>query len=273
MNAPPQACAASTPTPTPYAPVDRLDGRVAVIVGGAGAIGAQTARRLAALGARVALVHRGPGPAKADAVLAMLPAVAAGPHAAFIAEVTDSASLTRAAAEVAAQMGPAAILVNSAGFTQAVPVADLDGLTDELIDRIFQVNWRGAFATVRAFAPQMRAVPDAVVVNVSSIAAFTGQGSNLAYAAAKAGTDLMTKALAKALAPQLRVVGVSPGVVNTGFVPGRGADFNAKAAAATPLRRVGEADDVARAIVALVTTMSFANGTTVVVDGGRHLTL
>lgn len=255
---------------TAFQPTDRLDGRVAVIVGGAGAIGAAAARLLAARGARVALVHRGPGPEKAQAVLDTLPPDGDG-HAAFVASVTDSASLARAAADIAQRMGPASILVNSAGFTQAVPVADLDALSDELIDRIFQVNWRGVFATIRAFAPQMRQARDSVVVNVSSIAAFTGQGSNLAYAAAKAGTDVMTKALARALGPQLRVVGISPGVVNTGFVPGRGADFNAKAAATTPLRRVGEAEDVAQAIVALTTSLAFATGTTLVVDGGRHL--
>ena len=136
---------------------------------------------------------------------------------------------------------------------------------------MMQVNFRGVIATIRAFLPQLRESRDAVVINVSSIAAFTGQGSNLAYAASKAATDLATKSLAKALAPDLRVVGVSPGVVNTGFVPGRGADFNQKAAATTPLRRVGEAEDVARAILALTTSLAFATGTTLVVDGGRHL--
>lgn len=264
----PSASPAGNPA-APFQPTDRLDGRVAVIVGGAGAIGAAAARLLAARGARVALVHRGPGPEKAQAVLDTL--APDGGHAAFVASVTDSASLAQAAADIAQRMGPASILVNSAGFTQPVPVGDLDALSDELIDRIFQVNWRGVFATIRAFAPQMRQAHDSVVVNVSSIAAFTGQGSNLAYAAAKAGTDVMTKALARALGPQLRVVGISPGVVNTGFVPGRGADFNAKAAATTPLRRVGEAEDVAQAIVALTTSLAFATGTTLVVDGGRHL--
>jgi len=82
---------------------------------------------------------------------------------------------------------------------------------------------------------------------------------------------LMTKSLAKALSPDMRVVGISPGVVNTGFVPGRSESFNQKAAASTPLRRVGEAQDVAHAILALTTSLAFATGTTIVVDGGRHL--
>jgi 3-oxoacyl-[acyl-carrier protein] reductase len=254
--------------PSTYQPSDRLDGRVAVIVGGAGAIGAVTARRLAERGARIALVHRSHEPDRTQAVIATLPGAG---HRVYTASVTDSAALKAAALAVQADMGAASILVNCAGFTQPVPLADLNGLSDELIDSIFQVNWRGVFATIRAFAPQMKTAADSVVINVSSIAATTGQGSNLAYAASKAATDLMTKALAKALSPEVRVVGISPGVVNTGFVPGRGPEFNQKAAATTPLRRVGEAEDVAQAIVALSTSLAFSTGITLVVDGGRHL--
>jgi 3-oxoacyl-[acyl-carrier protein] reductase len=200
-----------------------------------------------------------------------LQSLSGGGHKFYTASVTDSASLKAVAAHIQTDMGPANILVNSAGFTQPVPLNDLEALSDELIDSIFQVNWRGVFASIRAFTPQMKTAQDAVIINVSSIAAFTGVGSNLAYAASKAGTDLMTKALAKALSPDLRVVGISPGVVNTGFVPGRGPEFNQKAASTTPLRRVGEAEDVAQAIVALTTSLAFATGTTLVVDGGRHL--
>jgi 3-oxoacyl-[acyl-carrier protein] reductase len=192
-------------------------------------------------------------------------------HKVYTASVTDSKSLKTVAAKIKSEMGNANILINAAGFTKPVPTPDLDGLTDELIDSIFQVNWRGVFATIRAFAPQLKEAKDAVIVNISSIAATTGTGSNLAYAASKAATDLMTKSLAKALSPDMRVVGISPGVVNTGFVPGRSESFNEKAAAATPLRRVGEAEDVAQAILALTTSLAFATGTTMVVDGGRHL--
>jgi 3-oxoacyl-[acyl-carrier protein] reductase len=81
----------------------------------------------------------------------------------------------------------------------------------------------------------------------------------------------MTKSLARALAPEIRVLGVAPGVVDTGFVPGRGAEFNAKTAATTPLRRVATAEDVAEAVLACATSLSFSTGTTLVVDGGRSL--
>ena len=108
-------------------------------------------------------------------------------------------------------------------------------------------------------------------MNVSSIAAFTGVGSNLAYVGAKAGLDAMGVGLAQALAPSVRVLTVSPSAVESDFVPGRGADFYAKAAAATPLKRLGTADDIAAAIEACCTTLAFATGSRIVVDGGRNL--
>lgn len=250
-----------------FGPRDRLDGEVAVITGGTGAIGSAVAQRAAALGARIVLLHR-QGPADAEPVLKRLPGSG---HRALTASVVDSASLAKAAQDVQASIGNASVLVNCAGFTRAVPAANLDGLDDALIDDIFAVNWRGSFAAIRAFAPQMQAHGDAVVVNVSSIAAFTGMGSNLAYAAAKAGIDAMTRALGKTLAPQVRVLAVSPGVVDSGFVPGRDATFNDKVGPTVPLKRVGTADDVAAAVIACCTALRYATGSIIVADGGRHL--
>ncbi|WP_157271732.1 SDR family NAD(P)-dependent oxidoreductase [Azohydromonas aeria] len=253
-----------------FAPRERLDGQVAVITGGIGAIGAATAHRLAALGARVVLLQRDPLDA-ADELLAALPGAGHPGHFAVRASVTDSDTLAAAAAEVRERSGGATLLVNAAGFTKPVPAADLDALDDALIDAVFAVTWRGSFAAIRAFAPQLKASGDALVVNVSSIAAFTGLGSNLAYAAAKAGIDATTRALAKTLAPAVRVLAVSPGVVDTPFVAGRDAGFNERVGATLPLRRVGVADDVAAAIVACATSLRYATGSVLVVDGGRHL--
>jgi 3-oxoacyl-[acyl-carrier protein] reductase len=250
--------------------IQRLDGRVAVITGGKGAIGLASARRLAALGARIVSIDRNSGP-EVQAMLEDLPKVASGHHLRLTASITDSASLLQAARAVEAQAGRCDILINSAGFTKAVAATDLDGLTDALFDDIVQSNLRGVFATIRAFAPLLKASGDGLIVNVSSIAGFTGTGSNLAYVAAKAGVDVLTKSLAKALAPQVRVIAVSPGVVDSSFVPGRGADFNDKAAATIPLKRVGTVDDIASAIEACATTMRFATGARFVVDGGRSL--
>ena len=252
----------------PFEPTDSLQDRVAVIAGGTGAIGLATARRLALLGARCALLYLHGDPATASARAAALPGSG---HIAIRASITDSASLRLAAAEVQQRLGRADILVNSAGSTKAVPAADLEALTDELIDEMLQVNFRGVVATIRAFVPALQASGDGLIVNISSIAGFTGSGSNLAYSAAKAGIDVVGDALARALAPAVRVLSVSPGVVDSPFVPGRGAEFNAKAAATMPLRRVGTADDVAAAVQACATTLRYATGTRIVVDGGRHL--
>ncbi len=253
-----------------FEPQSRLDGRVAVITGGKGAIGMASARRLCALGARIVSVDRSDG-AAVQALLDRLPGVAGGPHFALTASVTDSAALRAAAQSVLERAGRCDILINSAGYTRSVAAADLDGLDDALFDDIVQTNLRGVFATIRAFAPLLKLGGDGLIVNVSSIAGFTGAGSNLAYVAAKAGVDMLTKSLAKALAPQVRVLAVSPGVVDSAFVPGRGADFNDKAAATIPLKRIGQVEDIASAIEACATTLRFATGSRFVVDGGRSL--
>jgi NAD(P)-dependent dehydrogenase (short-subunit alcohol dehydrogenase family) len=252
---------------TPFAPSSRLDAKNVVIAGGLGAVGKATAVRVAALGARVIVLHR----RSRDEANAFIHSLPSGNHFAVSADITDSATLEQAAGEVASHVTSVHVLVNTAGFTKPVPAADLDALSDELIDSIFAANWRGVFATIRAFHPLLAASGDGLIVNVSSIAGTTGTGSNLAYVAAKAGVDILGKALARSLAPAVRVLTVSPGVVESGFVPGRGADFNSKAAASTPLKRIGQPDDVAAAIEACATTLRFATGQTIVVDGGRAL--
>lgn len=253
-----------------FDPMSRLDGKVAVIAGGLGAIGYASARRLATLGATCVLLHRG---ASADAAerAAALPTPNGQRHTVLVADIVDTPSLQRAAAHVAEVQGRCDILVNSAGHTRPVPAADLEGLTDALIDELLQANFRGVFATIRAFTPLLKASGDGLIVNVSSIAGFTGVGSNLAYVAAKAGLDVVGDALAKALAPAVRVVSVSPGAVESAFVPGRGEDFKAKMASTTPLGRIGQPEDVAATVEALATTLRFVTGTRIVVDGGRHL--
>lgn len=249
---------------------DRLDGKVAVITGGKGAIGMATALRLAKRGARIVSIDRSDC-AAVQAKLDILPNAATAQHFSVTASITDGASLLAAAREVQERAGRCDILINCAGHTKAVPAADLEMLSDALFDEIMAANLRGVFSTIRAFAPLLKASGDGLIVNVSSIAGFTGTGSNLAYVAAKAGLDVLTKSLAKALAPLVRVLAVSPGVVDSSFVPGRGTDFNAKAASTIPLARIGTVDDIAAAIEACATSLRFATGARFVIDGGRSL--
>jgi 3-oxoacyl-[acyl-carrier protein] reductase len=244
-----------------------LAGKTAVVMGGSGGIGAATARLLAEAGATVVVVWRS-GEAAAQAVLASLPK---GRHIAVQASVEDTPSLVALAAKVKSAFGKADILVNSAGFTKPIPAGDFDALDDAFIDEMFRVNWRGQFATVRAMRPLLDASGDGLIVNVSSIAALSGAGSNIAYAAVKAAMDTLTKSLARVLAPAVRVMAVSPGVVDTDFVPGRGPEQLAKIAPSIPLRRVASADDVGRAILACATHLTYSTGSLIVVDGGRAL--
>ncbi|MBZ7924789.1 SDR family oxidoreductase [Ensifer adhaerens] len=247
-----------------------LHGKVALVMGGAGAIGAATSSLLAEHGAKVIVTHLS-SERDTAAATKLVGELGSERCVALPADVADTASLLLLRQAIEANHSHIDILVNAAGYTIPVPHADLDALTDELIDAMFKVNWRGQYAAIRTFAPLLRASGDGLVVSLSSIAAFTGIGSSIAYCAAKAGIDVMTKALARVLAPDIRVLAVSPGVVDTQFVPGRGNDFNTKVAASTPLGRIGEAADIAAAIVACATMLNYSTGHIIQVDGGRAL--
>lgn len=245
-----------------------LAGRVAIVAGGSGGIGFATASRLAEGGAHVVVGYNN-GAEKAQELLGLLKGP--GRHQALRIPMGDSAAIRAAAEVVESEFGVAHILINSAGITKAVPHADLEALDDDSFDRILVTNVRGPFATVRAFAPLLRRGDDSIIVNVSSISASTGLGSSIAYCASKAALDTMSLSLARVLGPEIRVITVSPAAVATDFVPGRGREGVEKQAAATPLRRVCEPDDVAMAIESAICHLRSTTGSTIVVDGGRHL--
>lgn len=245
----------------------RLDGKVAVITGGSGGIGAATAHLLAEQGATVVVCYNANARKAAD-IVAALPGKG---HLALPVRVTDTASIEAMRDAVVAALGRVDILVNSAGTTTPVAHGDLDGLTDAIIDEVFASNWRGVFATIRTLAPLLKASGDGVIINVSSIAAFKGFGSSVAYCGAKAALDSMTHTLALALAPEIRILSVSPGMVATGFVPGRTMDQIEKAGAATPLKKVAQPEDVAETIYAAIAHMPLSTGIRIAVDAGRGL--
>jgi 3-oxoacyl-[acyl-carrier protein] reductase len=244
-----------------------LSGKVAVVTGGSNGIGAATVRMLAEEGATL-VVGYNKGEDRARALIGDLPGSG---HRSMPIVLEDSATAKRAADDVRNNFGRADILVNSAGFTRPVPHADLEALDDALFDSILVANVRGPFSVIRAFAPLLKASGDAVVVNVSSVSAFTASGSSIAYCAAKAALDTMTMSLARALGPEIRVMCVSPAAVATDFVAGRGRPQLEKIAQTTPLKRVAEAQDIARAIMACVTHLKLTTGARIVTDGGRFL--
>ena len=244
-----------------------LKGKIAIVTGGSSGIGATTVRMLAAEGATV-YVGYNKGRERAEKLTAELPGSG---HQPIRIVLEDSGTMRDAAKIVGDAHGRADILVNSAGFTQPVPHGDLDALSDELIDALMVANVRGPFAMIRAFAPLLKASRDGTVVNVSSVSGFTGSGSSVAYCAAKAALDTMTMSLGRALGPEIRVLCVSPGAVNTDFVAGRGLPQLEKIAQATPLKKIVQPDDVARAILACVTHLKVTTGAIIVCDGGRFL--
>jgi 3-oxoacyl-[acyl-carrier protein] reductase len=244
-----------------------LTGKIAVVTGGSSGIGAAAVRTLAAEGASV-YVGYNKGLERAEKLISVLPG---GGHKPIHIVLEDSSTIRAAAKTVGDAHRKVDIVVNSAGFTNPVPHGDLEALTDELIDSLMIANVRGPFAMIRAFAPLLKASRDGAVVNVSSISGFTGSGSSVAYCAAKAALDTMTMSLGRALGPEIRVLCVSPGAVNTDFVAGRGPAQLEKIAQGTPLKKIVQPEDVARTILACVTHLKVTTGAVIVCDGGRFL--
>ena len=244
-----------------------MSGQVAVVSGAGGGIGSSICRKVADAGARVVLTYR----QSRDKTQAVADSLSSEGHMVVQAPVDDSAAVQRLAGQVAERYGKVHLLVNCAGVTRPVAHDDLDGLDDELIDRIFRVNWRGAFAMIRAFRPLLDEHEGGTVVNISSIAGVTAVGSNVAYCASKAAMNSMTMSLARALAPKIRVVSVSPGWVLGEYAKRADPIYLQEQIDKTPLGRLATAEDVAEAVWAVATQLTFTSGCIIPVDGGRPL--
>lgn len=244
-------------------------GKIAVVTGGAGGIGEAICRSLANAGISV-VVGYNRSATEARALAASLPEVGA-PHIALPAPITDSTAMKALAADVFARYQRCDVLVNCAGLTKFVAHTDLDGLDDTLIDQILSTNVRGTFAAVRAFAPFIEKTKNGVIINISSIAATTAMGSNIIHCASKAAVDNMTKSLARALAPNIHVISVSPGLVDTDFSKSIEKSWKDEQESKTPMRRLAMPEEVGEAVVAAI-HLNFTTGTVIAVDGGRPLT-
>ena len=243
---------------------------VAVVTGGAGGLGSAICRKLAGAGMRVVVGYN----RSEEAARKLACSLPGNGHSARLAPVTSSTQLAALASGIGQDYGRCDVLVNCAGITRFVRHPDLDALDDELIDNILATNVRGAFAAVRAFRRLLEKSPLAgggVVVNVSSAAATLAMGSNVMYCASKAALDNMTKSLARALAPRIRVVSVSPGLVDTEFVKSMDAAWHDEQAARTPMGRLATPEEIGDAVAAAVTGLTFATGCVLLVDGGRSL--
>lgn len=250
-----------------------LIGRVAIVTGGGTGIGRAVCLRLAKAGAKAVVVGYSRSSEDAEATAAELTALGAT-GVALKADVAREPEVLAMVAGTIQRFGRLDVLVNSAGTTHFIPHPDLDALTDEVWDQILDVNIKGTFYCCRAAAPELRKQGGAII-NIASIAAHRASGSSIAYAVSKAGVVQLTRALALALAPDVRVNSVSPGLVATRWFRVRSGDEAANAlessyAANTPLGKIATPDHVAQAVMGFLES-DLVTGQDLVVDGGMNM--
>lgn len=245
-----------------------------LITGAASGIGAATARRFLAEGWNVALNHV-EGQAEDAQAIARLASAEGQKAVALQGDVTRDADCCALVAGAVAALGRLDALVNAAGISKMVPLADLHGLTPEDFQRIYAVNTIGPFLMSRAAAPHLKAAGNAAIVNISSRAAFTGTGSSIAYAASKGALNTLTLSLARQLAPEVRVNAICPALTEAGFVERLAPEsFSARKAEqirVSPLKKIGKPEEVAETIHWLVTSAAMMTGTCLELDFGLHL--
>jgi 3-oxoacyl-[acyl-carrier protein] reductase len=187
-------------------------------------------------------------------------------------DVASDANVRAMLQTVEKTFGRLDVLVNNAATTKFIPYADLESLTEELWDRMFAVNLKGAFFVTRAAADLLRAGEGGAVVNITSVAATTGTGSSIAYCASKAGLNTMTKSFAKSLAPKVRVNAVCPGPIDTRWIKEGAPSLDlGKMVAGYPLPKPSQPDDIADAVVFLAIGTTMATGQLLTIDGGQTL--
>jgi ketoreductase RED2 len=237
-------------------------GEVVVVTGSSSGIGRAVAERFAGDGARV-IVNSSRSVDEGELLARSLP------EAVYVqGDVSREEEARRLVATALERFGQLDVVVNNAGTTRRVPFADLEGADDKLWRRILDVNLMGPWYLSRAAVPALREAKG-VIVNVGSVAGIVAGGSSLPYAVSKAALHHLTRTLAQALAPDVRVNAVAPGLVETPWTEGW--EANEAIVARTPLGRAGTPEDIADAVVSLART-PFATGQVVVVDGGLTLT-
>lgn len=234
--------------------------RVVLVTGSSSGIGEATARRFGALGASV-VVNSSSSVEAGEQVAAEI-----GGGAIYLqADISDREQARSLIDRVIDHFGRLDILVNNAGWTTVVDHKDLDGLTDEIFEKTFDVNVSGTWWLTKAAIPHLRENEDANVVIISSIAGVRPVGSSIAYSMSKAALNQMTVLLAKSQGP-VRFNAVAPGLVATPWTSDWDAQ-HAAIAAANPVPRSATPDDIAEAVLAFARN-SYATGVVFVVDGG-----
>ncbi len=245
-----------------------LKDRVALVTGGGTGLGRAISHDLARRGAHVAVVYSR-SEAEATATVGELRGLGVEAEA-FRADVRDGAAVRQVVAQTVERFGRLDVLVNDAGTTKFVPFANLEGLDEDDWDRMMAVNAKGPWMLAKAAAPHLRERRGSIV-NISSIAGLRPAGSSLAYCVSKAALIHLTTCLAIAMAPEVRVNCVAPGLFLTRWTAGFTSEQIAALEARTPLRSTVALEDLARMTVELACNEG-VTGETVVVDAGLSRT-
>jgi 3-oxoacyl-[acyl-carrier protein] reductase len=243
-------------------------GKTALVTGGGTGVGRATALQLAARGYHMAVNY---SRSRDDAEETAAAARERGVRAISVqCNVSDDAAVRAMVEMCRREFGRLDVVVNNAGTTHFIPHNDLEALSEAKWDEILAVNLKGPFFVCRAAIPLLRASGGGSIVNVASVAGLAGAGSSIAYAASKGGLITMTKSLAKAFAPDIRVNAVCPGVIISRWLDDHPEMIDA-AIKITPLKRASTTDDIADAITFLACDAGMMTGQALVVDGGRTM--
>lgn len=246
-----------------------LTGKTALVTGAASGIGRATAHLLAKSGAAVA-INGLPGDAELARTVEEFTAEGLAVMAAP-ADIADPQAVKAMVIDAARKLGRLDYLINNAGTpaTRApIPEHDLEAQTDELWDKVLQVNLVGAFRCARAAAMFLKAAKGAIV-NIASTAALGSVGSSAAYGASKAGLVNLTRSLARGLGPEVRVNAVAPGYIRTPWTQRFGGNWEEQSMDGVVLKRAGLPADVAEVILFLCAGAGYVTGETIIVDGGE----
>ena len=247
--------------------------KTAIVTGSATGVGAATALALARRGYDLLINY---SKSETEAKAAEAACREAGADTLRVCgDVADDAACRGMADAALGRWGRLDALVNNTGITSFAGSANWDALDAQAFQKIFGVNVVGAFQMVRACVPHLKAARGAIV-NVSSIAGALGIGSSVAYIASKGALNALTLHFARALAPEIRVNAVCPGMITTRwFVDGIGAEnyekLKAQYEATTPLGQACTAEDVAESVVWLLEGARTVTGELILLDSGMHL--
>lgn len=191
---------------------------------------------------------------------------------AYQCDVSSDGCVRKMIAHIDQRFGRLDVLVNNAATTNFIAHTELEAMTEALWDRMFAVNTKGPFFCTRAAAKLLAANGNGAVVNISSVAGQSGAGSSIAYCASKGALNTLTKSLARALAPKIRVNAVCPGPIDSRWIREGNPSLDLeKMVAKLPLPRASQPKDIADAVLFLAIGTSMVTGQFVVVDGGQTI--